>query len=112
MKLKYENYASRLVSFFEGRAYPLIVALLVLFGYISTLEFYFNILLVLVAIGASIFIAYHIAKAIRIAVEKNSSFEEMLSINHFMISKFGGQSIIVPCNANSANHVNNIEGEE
>ena len=78
----------------------------------SSAEFYFNSLLVLVAIGASIFIAYHIAKAIRIAVEKNSSFEEMLSINHFMISKFGGQSIIVPCNANSANHVNNIEGEE
>lgn len=73
----------------------------------SSGEFYCNIALVMVAIGASIFVAFNLAKAFRIATEDTSNFEEMFCINHFMISNRSGQKISVPFGTN----IENGEGE-
>ena len=44
---RFEKINNALAAFFEGKLYPIVVALIVTVGHISGLEFYFNILHVL-----------------------------------------------------------------
>lgn len=112
-----------LIKIISVLLYP---SLTMVFGYFTWIEcfgsdpvydfssafLYCNLLLVAVAIGAAIFIAYHFAKAFCIARETASIFEDMFSTNHYAVMMWDGHSAVIPCGDNTDNTHNILEVED
>ena len=112
-----------LIKIIAALLYP---ALAVVFGYLTWIEcfgsdpvydftsalLYCNLLLVAVAIGAALFIAYHFAKAFGIARNTASIFEDMLSTNHYAVKMWNGHSAVVLHGDNTDNTHNIVEAED